>query len=115
MVASGLTASGSDVAVPGIFQAIQWVTSSSFLLIATSGSWNSSTKLCVPGGTFDHSSAGETASGPACCVYLSGITLPSGNDGLVSRIAGGGGPFLPPPGCAITAPASNIVKAAPAI
>ena len=56
---------------------------------ATSGSRMFSTKLTVPAGTFVHVSAGDTCS-PAC-VYLSGITPPSGNAVVVSVRGGAAG------------------------
>ena len=72
-----------------MFQINQWVTSIFELLLRTgSGSWNSRTKLCVPIGTCDHFSSGETAIGPAFCVYLSGMTPPSSNAVVVINNGG---------------------------
>src|SRR5262245_39309493 len=64
-----------------------------------SGSCISSTKLCVPGGTCDHWSAGETALGPAACVYLSGMTPPSCQADVVSKSGGVAGPRPPAGAC----------------
>src|SRR5262249_40618954 len=56
----------------------------------------SRTKLCVPIGTCDHFNSGDTAIGPAFCVYLSGITPPSSKDVVVMRSGGVCGPRAPP-------------------
>src|SRR5262245_48338934 len=65
-----------------------------------SGSCMSSTKLCVPGGTCDHFSSGETAAPPsAACVYLLGITPPSSHADDVISSGGVAGPRPPAPPC----------------
>ena len=72
-----------------MFQITQWVMSIFEPRFSTgSGSCMMSTKLCVPIGTCDHESAGETAIAPAACVYLSGMTPPSSNAVVV--ISSGG-------------------------
>src|SRR5579863_8689367 len=87
----------SSVAVPGILNAIQCVTSSVFFPIATSGSCISSRKVTVPIGTFFHSSLGDTGLVSAC-VPLFGITAPSSQSGDERASPGGAGPLpLPPP------------------
>ena len=63
-----------------------------------SGSCMSSTKLCVPGGTCDQSSLGDTAFAPAAIVYLSGMTPPSSHAAVVMISGGVAGP-RPPPRC----------------
>src|SRR5262245_15817212 len=81
------TFSGRPVDVPGMFQISQCVMSIFDPLFNTgSGSCMRSTKLCVPGGTCDHFSSGETAAPPsAACVYLLGITPPSSHaDDVIS-------------------------------
>src|SRR5215475_5783896 len=84
-----------------MFQTSQCVTSIfELLLSAGSGSCISRTKLCVPGGTCDHLSSGDGASGPAACVYLSGMTPPSSQAVVVMRSGGVCGPRprpCPPP------------------
>src|SRR5262252_7597128 len=83
-----------------MFQISQCVMSIFDPLLSTgSGSCISSTKLCVPGGTCDHDSAGDTADGPAACVYLSGITPPSSQAVVVISSGGVAGPRPPPAGC----------------
>src|SRR5262249_10910394 len=94
------TPSGRPVDVPGMFQINQCVMSIFEPLFSTgSGSCNSSTKLCVPGGTCDHWSAGETALGPAACVGLFGTTLPSCQAELVIKSGGVAGPRPPAGAC----------------
>src|SRR4029077_19404867 len=83
-----------------MFQMSQWVMSIFEPLLSTgSGSCSSTTKLCVPGGTCDHCSAGDTAAGPAACVYLSGITPPSGQAVDVIKSGGTAGPRPAAGGC----------------
>src|SRR5262245_40708592 len=72
-----------------------------------SGSCSSRTKLCVPGGTCDHCSAGETAAGPAACVYLSGMTPPSCQAFDVINSGGAAGPRAC---CAASDPANTPVR-----
>src|SRR5438067_1300417 len=62
-----------------------------------SGSCISNAKLCVPGGTCDHSSFGDTAFAPAAMVYLSGITPPSSHAVVVMINGGVAGPRPPRP------------------
>src|SRR4029077_9709868 len=64
-----------------------------------SGSCISSAKLCVPAGTCDHFSFGDTAAAPAAIVYLSGITPPSSH-AVVVMISGGVAGPRPPRPCA---------------
>src|SRR6266550_973265 len=83
-----------------MFQTSQWVMSIFEPLLSTgSGSCSSNTKLCVPGGTCDHCSAGDTAAGPAACVYLSGITPPSCQAVDVIKSGGTAGPRPPAGAC----------------
>src|SRR5262245_52523066 len=83
-----------------MFQISQCVMSIFEPLLSTgSGSCISSTKLWVPGGACDHDSAGETAEGPATCVYLSGITPPSSHAVVVISSGGVAGPRPPPARC----------------
>src|SRR5262245_4073268 len=80
-----------------MFQINQCVMSIFEPLFSTgSGSCISSAKLCVPGGTCDHESAGDAAFGPAACVYLSGITPPSSHAVVVMMSGGVAGPRPPP-------------------
>src|SRR3954466_5837359 len=75
------TPSGSDVAVPGMLKASQWVTSLVVFCMATSGSCIKRTKLWVPAGVSVQDSCGETGDALAW-VYLSGMTAPSAKDVL---------------------------------
>src|SRR5262249_48991502 len=93
-----------------MFQINQCVMSIFEPLFSTgSGSWRSNTKLCVPGGTCDHCSAGETALGPAACVYLSGMTPPSCHADDVIKSGGVAGP-RPPACCAVNEPLNTATS-----
>src|SRR5258707_9856821 len=93
-----------------------------------SGSCISSTNVCVPAGACDHFNSGDTADGPAACVYLSGITPPSSHAAVVMRSGGVAGPRPPPAarpcvppaggvcgGCAATSETAPIASAAATI
>jgi len=87
------TFSGSPLAVPGMFQMIQWVWSSVVLFLATSGSCIYKKKVWVLAGVLAQSSLGETTLSPATWVYLWGISVPSANAELVSVKGGPAGPL----------------------
>src|SRR3974390_2103621 len=85
------TFSGSPVALAGIFQTIQWVTSDIPFCGWASGSWKIKVKLAVPLGTFVQPSAGDTKMGFAAQKYSPGMSAPSLKPPLDNRNCGCGG------------------------